>query len=163
YKDGPLLDRFRQAGFSHTAVLDRTDDWNLTDPREGVETIQQRLTPEWAQRIRAKYGPVELLWVRHVLEQAQDVSMVLQGWQTLVAPDGWVLIEAPGCEAAFSRGDAGALWEEHLCYFTASSLRRALAQHGFECRWVGSYPYDVQDCLAACGRFTESSPVSLPP
>jgi hypothetical protein len=156
YKDAPLLDRMRAAGFSRTKLLDRIEDWGLIDPRHGIETIQGALTPSWAEGIRHRHGPASILCVRHVLEHAHDVAAFLNGCRTLLAPDGCVLFETPGCEGEFSRGDAGALWEEHVLYFTAGSLRRGLARHGFACRWVGNYPYDVEDCLAAFGQFVES-------
>lgn len=155
YNDAPILDRFRAAGFTRTVVLNRADDWQLRSPREGIETMQQRVTPDWAGRIRDRHGPAEFLCVRYLLEHAQDVAAFLAGCQTLLAPDGWVLFETPGCETELARGDAGALWEEHVQYFTPTSLRRGLAHHGFRCRWVGNYPYAVEDCLAAFGQFSE--------
>lgn len=161
YKDAPLLDRFRQAGFSRTVLLDREDDWGLTDPRTGVETMQQTVAPEWAERIRGKYGPAMVLSVRHLLEHAHDVPRFLAGCRQLLADDGWAMFETPGCETELCRGDAGALWEEHVLYFTSTTLRVGLERHAFRCRWMGNYPYAVEDCLAAFGRF-QSSPCSTP-
>lgn len=153
YKDTPLLDRLRFAGCTRTLTLDRRRDWQFDDDRCGIETVQERLTPAWATQIRAEYGPVALLCVRHVLEHAHDVPQFLAGCRTLLADDGWVLFETPGAAGELARGDSGALWEEHVSYFTEESLRAGLAHHGFVSRWVANYPYAIEDCLAAFGRF----------
>lgn len=153
YKDAPLVDRLRAAGMTKTRILDRLEDWGFTDPRAGVETMQEHFTAEFAQRMRARHGAVSLLIVRHLLEHAHHPRSFLEACRTLVAPDGWVLFETPGCESELARGDAGALWEEHLMYFTSQSLRRGLQRFGFEARLVGNYPYAMEDCLAVFGRF----------
>jgi hypothetical protein len=162
YKDTPLLDRFRLAGFTRALTLDRRRDWQFDDDCCGIETLQQRLTPAWAKRIRAEYGPVALLCVRHVLEHAHDVPQFLAGCRTLLADDGWVLFETPGAAGELARGDSGALWEEHVSYFTEDSLRTGLAQHGVVSRWVANYPYAIEDCLAAFGRFQRTGLSALP-
>jgi hypothetical protein len=157
YKDVPLLERLHSLGCTNQRVLDRTEDWQFTDPRAGIETMQARCTVAWANNIRDKYGPVGLLVVRHVLEHAHRPSEFLAACRRLTEPNGWVLFEVPGCETEFARGDTGALWEEHVSYFTSESLRRALAVHGFHSYLVGNYPYSVEDCLAVVGRFGSSS------
>lgn len=162
YKDTPLLDRFRLAGFTRTLTLDRRRDWGFEDDREGIETLQQRLTPEWATRMRAEYGPASLLCVRHVLEHAHDVPTFLAGCRTLLADDGWVIFETPGTAGELARGDCGALWEEHVSYFTEETLRSGLARHGFVTRWVANFPYAIEDCQAAFGRFTTARQPVLP-
>jgi hypothetical protein len=153
YKDAPLVDRLRRLRDCRTVVLSRDSDWELSDPRDGIETMQGKLTPQWAERIRARYGPADVLCVRHLLEHAHHLPMFLAGCRALLAPEGWVLFETPGCETELIHGDAGALWEEHVMYFTPSTLRNVLERHGFHCRWIGNYPYPVEDCLAAWGRF----------
>ncbi len=152
YKDMPFLDRMRTLGFTHQRSLDRDEDWGFTDPRQGIETMQACCTVAWADDIRRKYGRVDLLLVRHVLEHSHDPPAFLAACRRLIEPNGLVLFEVPGCETEFARGDAGALWEEHVSYFTAESLRRALTQHGFQPQLVGNYPYTVEDCLAVVAR-----------
>lgn len=160
YKDAPLLDRFAALGLTHQKNLDRDTDWGLSDPRYGIETMQARCTTEWAESIRNQYGRVDLLIVRHVLEHAHDPPAFLAACRRLIEPNGLLLIEVPGCDTEFARGDCGALWEEHVSYFTADSLRRTLMTHGFYPRLIGNYPYTVEDCLAAvaqCGTTQKSS------
>ncbi len=157
YKDGPLVDRLRALGMARTVVLDRDKDWRLHSPRDGIETMQQTVTPEWARTIRDRHGTADILCVRHILEHVHNISVFLAGCRTLMAPGGWVLFETPGCDLEFARGDVGSLWEEHLMYFSSGSLRRGLSRNGFACRWVGSYPYSVDDCLAAFGQFVGAS------
>ena len=160
YKDAPLLERFQRAGFSRTVLLDRTTDWGLNNPREGVETLQSRLTPSWAEKIKSQHGAADVLVVRHLIEHAHDVATFLRGCRALLAPGGWLLLETLGCESEMARGDAGALWEEHVMYFTPTSMRRGLTHHGFQTRWIGAYPYAVEDCLAAWGQFTDDTPTA---
>ena len=155
--DQPVLDRLQRAGFTRTAVLDRSTDWNLSDPLDGMEAMQRLLTPDWASGIRARYGPVNVLCVRYLLEHAHDPAAFLAGCRTLMEPGGWVLFETPGCETELDRGDAGMLWEAHVSYFTSNSIRLGLSHHEFRCRWIGNYPYDQEDCLSVFGQFDEMS------
>ncbi|HET6423544.1 MAG TPA: methyltransferase domain-containing protein, partial [Planctomycetaceae bacterium] len=137
YKDAPFLEWLSSLGFKAGRVLDRQADWGFTQAREGIETLQAHCTPAWAEGIRAKLGPIDLLVVRHVLEHAHDPPAFLAACRRLVEPQGRVLFEVPGCDTEFARGDCGALWEEHVSYFTADSLRATLALHGFHPRLVG--------------------------
>jgi len=167
YKDAPLLDRFASFGFSERKTLDREADWGLSNPRDGIETMQARCTTSWADGIRQKYGRMDLLVVRHVLEHAHDPPTFLAACRRIIEPDGLLLIEVPGCETEFARGDCGAPWEEHVSYFTVESLRRTLMVQGFHQRLVGNYPYTIEDCLVAvaqCGNIpaaATASPSSL--
>ncbi len=153
YMDTPLLERLSAQGRTNQYQFDRDGDWGLHDPRYGLETIQARCTVDWAEAMRHKHGPANLLLVRRVLEHAHDPTSFLAACRRLTEPDGLVLIEVPGCESELARGDTGALWEEHVRYFTMSSLRRALVCYGFQPLIVGSYPYTVEGCLVAIGRF----------
>jgi len=153
YKDRPLLDRLRDQGLQNFYLMDRDRDWSLESERDGIETIQQRWTIDRAAALRQRIGPVGLLVVRHLLEHVHDLPEFLGACQRLIEPDGLVLFEVPGCETEFARGDAGTLWEEHVHYWTSTSLRVGLAAHGFRADLVGNYPYTVEDCLVVVGRF----------
>ena len=152
YKDEPLLAEFERLGHTSTRVLDREADWQLTDARHGIETIQQRMTPDLARHWKAAHSAPLLFVVRHVLEHAHEMGPFLAACREIVADDGFVLLEVPGCEQELSRGDAGALWEEHVSYFTSTSLRNTLQRHGLRCDLIGNYPYAVEDCLFALAR-----------
>lgn len=158
YKDAPLLEALRTRGCARTQLLDRRSDWTLDDDRDGIETIQQRCTVAWADTIRERHGAVGLLVVRHLIEHAHDLNQFLAACRRLVEPEGLVLFEVPGCETELARGDSGALWEEHVRYFTTTSLRRALTVHGFQSLLLGNYPYTVEDCLVALCRLGPSKP-----
>lgn len=153
YKDRPLLDRLRDQGLQNSYLMERDQDWSLASERDGIETIQQRWTIDRATALRRQIGPAGLLVVRHLLEHVHDLPEFLGACRQLTAPDGLVLFEVPGCETEFARGDAGTLWEEHVRYWTSTSLRVALAAHGFHANLVGNYPYTVEDCLVVVCRF----------
>lgn len=160
YKDTPLMDQLAVQGMTNLRLLDREADWGLADHRAGIETMQARCTVDWADSVRRKHGRADLLLVRHVLEHAHHFSEFVAACRRLTEPDGLVLFEVPGCETEFARGDAGALWEEHVSYFTMGSLRRSLAVHGFHSLVIDNYPYTVEDCLVAVGRFESPSPLA---
>ena len=77
-------------------------------------------------------GPqFSFLSARHILEHAMSLEHFMLGLATKVKPDGYVLLEVPDCEDAVRYLDYSIIWEEHIHYFTASSLERTLQRLGW--------------------------------
>ena len=129
--DGPLVERLRGVGIDGTTI-DWRADLGAPEPLAGVETLQERLTVPRARELARARGRAEIVSLRYVVEHAHDVGELLAALRELTVPGGHVIIEVPDCEPAFERADYGALWEEHVLYFTGSTLASTLAAAGFE-------------------------------
>jgi hypothetical protein len=124
--------RFEKKGFSKTWRIDLKRDLGVTDATAGVETLQQRLTPEAAERIVRDQGEFDVIIIRHVLEHTQNTRGFLKTIQTLLKPEGFAVFEVPDCEKAFATCDYSILWEEHTSYFMPETLQYTLRFFGFD-------------------------------
>ena len=77
-------------------------------------------------RLKAKYGQVDVLLLRHITEHSPNCSRLLKSLSTLVAPGGYMMLELPDSQRLFNAGNYLSYGKSTLV-FTESSARR-LAQ-----------------------------------
>ncbi|MFI5349312.1 MAG: class I SAM-dependent methyltransferase [Elusimicrobiota bacterium] len=147
YKDDPLLQRLRQRGFERCWRIDPKNDLDVEDPLADVETIQERLTPAAAHAVGRAHGRPDVVIARHILEHTHDTLGFMAGLKALAAPDGYVVCEVPACERLLEQGDYTALWEEHVLYLTAETLRRSVSSAGLSLVELKTYPHFPEDIL----------------
>lgn len=118
----------------------------------GMHTLEaQELISRSPENLECKPGAILIL--RHLLEHAHNLDTFLQGLAEILRDDGICLIEVPDTTALLAGGDLTQLWEEHMVYFTSSSLKRALQHAGFEVLAHQSMISDGEDlCLAIIRR-----------
>jgi hypothetical protein len=158
FKDDSLLRRMRERGFAGTWRLDPGADLGIAEAGTGVETLQDRLTPESARRIVAKRGRADVLLVRHIFEHAHRTSQFAAALKELIKPGGHVVIEIPDCEKALEACDYSVLWEEHVLYFIPATFRRSFAQCGFSLTSYDCFPYTLENSLVGIGRAEPNPP-----
>ncbi len=85
----------------------------------------------------------EAIALYHVIEHLPSPSAVVHECERLLAPGGWLVIEAPNIQTIWYRL-LGARWRQfipdHLYFFTPTTLRRLCEQYGLrviQCRTVG--------------------------
>ncbi len=128
--DGLFLDALRQAGYRRVLGLEPARDAREAAARKGIETLAGYLTPEVASQIVASHGRCALFIARHVMEHVPDLSTFGQAMSTLLALDGYALIEVPYFQRNLETTDYSLIWEEHTNYFTDGTLQRLLADYG---------------------------------
>jgi hypothetical protein len=152
YKDDSALARLDRLGFRTWRPYKRTN-LGIEHPFAGIESVQAKLTAETAGALAAKFGNPDVLLVRHVLEHTQDTQAALTCASQLLRPGGYVVLEVPDTTRALERLDYTTVWEEHTLYFTPTTLRHCLEQHGgFEVVSLESYPYTLEDSLVVIAR-----------
>jgi len=149
FKDDSTLERFRKLGWHKTWRIDPKADLGVERAGIGAETIQAYITPAVAERLVAKYGRSDVLIVRHIYEHAYDLRQFADGVRALLAPGGYAVFEIPDCERALDSSEFTTLWEEHVAYFTANTLKQTLALAGFELAYFETYPYAFESSLIA--------------
>lgn len=147
HQDDTTLQRLNQRGFAHTYRFDSRTDLGVEDPLAGLETLQQALTVERAERLVGRHGLADLLIVRRVLEHAHAPLELLRALTLLVKPTGCLVLEVPENTKILTRGDYCFLWEEHITYFTARTLRRLLARANLGPSLERIYEYPLEDSL----------------
>ncbi len=154
FKDDSLLRRMNERGIPGTWRLDPDGDLGIKTRAAGVETVQDRISPETARATAAKHGKADVVIARHILEHAYDMQRLLEGLNCLGKEDSYLVIEVPDCERAFRTLDYTTLWEEHLAYFTGATFSRVFPQHGFEIVRTERYPYPFEDSLVCISKRT---------
>src|SRR5258706_6044570 len=132
FGEDQTLKWFYGRNFPNLWQIDVKRDLQSEAPNAGVETIQQRLTPEQADKIAEAHGKFDLLVVRHVLEHAHRPLLFVEAIKRLMKPGGYAVFEVPNCEAAFDLHDYTILWEDHVSYFTPATFQACLSISGLE-------------------------------
>lgn len=150
--DDTTLRRFNQRGFANTQRLDSRTDLGIDSPLAGLETLQQAMTTERAARIVSEHGLADLLVVRRVLEHSHAPLKMLRALARLVKPDGKIVFEVPESTKFMSSLDYSFVWEEHITYFTAQTLRRLFQAANLETSMSRVYEYPLEDSLIVLGK-----------
>ncbi len=152
YKDDSTLTRLNRLGYRNTWRPDIETDLGIDSPFAGIESVQEKLRPETADALVAKFGRPDVLIVRHVLEHTHDTPASLEWATKLVRPGGYVVFEVPDTVRALDRLDYTTVWEEHTLYFTPTTLRACVGMGSFEVLGVESYPYTLENSLVVIAR-----------
>ncbi len=129
--DGMFLHQLSLNGYKNTLGVEPAKDAYDLSVAQGVNTLQDFLSPELSRTITAQYGEFDLFVSRQNLEHISDLRGVAESIGILVKPNGFVLIEVPNFACNLRCRDYG-LWEEHVNYFTVDTLRHFLSLAGVE-------------------------------
>ena len=129
--DGMFLHQMALSGYKNTLGVEPAQDAYELSVAQGVNTLQDFLSPELSRTITAQYGEFDLFVSRQNLEHISDLRRVAESIRILVKPNGFVLIEVPNF-ACNLRCQDYSLWEEHVNYFTVDTLRHFLSIAGVE-------------------------------
>lgn len=152
YKDDSTLARLQRLGFARTRRVEWREDLGIEAANSGIESVQERLTAQLAGRLAERIHRPDLLIVRHVLEHTHDTPGALDWAARFVRPGGYVVFEVPDTCRAIERSDYTTVWEEHVLYFTARTLRGTLERAGYEIVSLTTYPYSLENSLVAIAR-----------
>jgi hypothetical protein len=155
YKDESTLERLKRLGVSSAACIQEHDLRSLTRPF-GLESIQNILqNDETLNTLKKKYGKVDMLIVRHIIEHASSAKNLLLNMSKMLKSGGYMVLEMPDSEHIFQVGNHGFIWEEHISYFTENAIFKIARSVGAEVVWIKRYPYPYEDSLVAVLRFNQ--------
>lgn len=152
FNDDSTLRRFRERDFANTWRADMVADLEIHVPNAGIETVQSRVKPPLAAKLRQKYGTPELLVARMILEHTGQASVFLETLRELVSPSGYVVFDVPDCGRAFDLFDYTTLWEDHTLYFVERTFLAALRNSGFDVERFECYRGPYENCLVAVAK-----------
>lgn len=121
--DGSLLQCFKQHGIRTLGIEPATNIAEIARQR-GIETLNEFFDTAIARRVRAAYGPARAVIGNNVLAHVDETQAFLRGCKDLLAEDGLVIIEVPYLREFLDRLEYDTVYHEHLCYFSATTLRR---------------------------------------
>jgi SAM-dependent methyltransferase len=137
--DGYLLKNFVQAG---VPCLGFEPAANIA-PRAreiGVETRCEFFGEGTASALKAERGAADLILGNNVFAHAPDTNDFVAGLQSLLKPDGWVVLEFPYGVEMIEKVEFDTIYHEHVFYFTLTPLVPLFARHGLEVFHVERLP-----------------------
>jgi hypothetical protein len=162
YKDQSTIDRLKRLGLTKDACIQEDDFGELSHPF-GLETIQNCLSEvKTIDELKQKYGLVDLLIVRHIIEHANSAKNLLENMAKLLTPSGYIMLEMPDSAHIFDGDNHAFIWEEHISYFNEESIYKMASYAGAEVVWVSRYSYPYEDSLNFVLKFNGHTPIHIP-
>jgi SAM-dependent methyltransferase len=106
----------------------------------GVPTLDAFFGVALAHRVRAEFGPADLIVANNVLAHVPDLNDFVGGMAILVAPDGVVTIEFPHLLRSMEGMQFDTIYHEHFSYLSLIALEPLFARHGLDIVEVTELP-----------------------
>jgi SAM-dependent methyltransferase len=129
--DGTLLRAFQRAGL-RTLGVDPALDIARRATESGVETIPSFFTPELAGEMRSRYGAARAVTANNVFAHVDDLSAMVRGVRTLLAPGGVFALEVSYLVDVLEKTLFDTIYHEHLDYHSVGPLVPFFARHDLE-------------------------------
>jgi SAM-dependent methyltransferase len=127
--DGSFLNYLKTKGYSNLTGIEPTKDAYALAISKGFDVENIFLTESLAHS-KFRKGSYDLITARQVLEHIIDLDDFVRSLKYLLSEDGTLVIEIPDSTWNLEFLDY-ALWEEHVNYFTLSTVRQLLEKNGF--------------------------------
>jgi hypothetical protein len=145
YKDDSLLMRLKENSFVKTWRIDPEQDLGIIQKGIAGETIIPKLTTSSVSNISDKYGFVDVVIARHILEHALDTQAFLSLIWNMIKPGGYIVFEVPDCTKQLKFNDYSMPWEEHILYFIPETLKSSFGYTSYDLVKYLHYPYKTED------------------
>jgi len=127
--DGYLLQHYQQAGIPVLGI-EPADNIAQVARERGIPSVVRFFGQDFARELRDEGKAADVIHANNVLAHVPDLTGVVAGFQTLLAPGGIVVVEAPYLRDMIDHGEFDTIYHEHLCYFSLTALVRLFADHG---------------------------------
>ena len=136
--DGTLLSNFATAGYNVLGI----EPSNAADiaMTRGIKTLKTFFSRESARKIRDEYGQAHLVTAANVFAHIGDIHGVVEGLDVLLADDGVFISESHYLLDLIETLQYDTIYHEHLRYYSLTSLKYLLEQHGLEVFHVTRIP-----------------------
>lgn len=100
--------------------------------RAGVPTVNEFFSSSIARTIRATHGPASAIIANNVLAHVDELQDFVEGFRTLLAPHGTIVVEVPYLIDLLSKQEYDTIYHEHLSYFSLGTLVGLFERHELE-------------------------------
>lgn len=127
--DGTLLKHFKDLGMQ---ILGIDPAKNLAEEatKNGIETIPEFFTEDYADEILAKYGQFDLITANNVFAHVPDMIGFAEGVKKLLKPDGVFTFEVSYFIDVLDKNLFDTIYHEHTSYHTLMPLHNFFRMHG---------------------------------
>lgn len=129
--DGIMLKHIATAGISHLGVEPSANvaDIAITN---GVNVAKIFFNVESADQIKKEYGAATVICGSNVTCHIEDINSVFEGVSHLLSDDGIFFFEDPYIYDIVSKHSFDQIYDEHIYYFSALSVKNLAERHGLE-------------------------------
>jgi 2-polyprenyl-3-methyl-5-hydroxy-6-metoxy-1,4-benzoquinol methylase len=128
--DGSFMEKLAAAGYKDVIGYEPTDDAYKIAHSRGLNVINTFFGAKSVAEFSGARQP-DLVVSRQVIEHIPDLHEFLDSIAQVLKDDGGLVLELPDHAMNYETLDY-TFWEEHVNYFTISTLRTLLRMHGFE-------------------------------
>jgi SAM-dependent methyltransferase len=126
--DGYLLCNYQRLGIPVLGIEPARNIAKVAMAK-GIPTVAEFFGQALAQRLVAESRRADVIHAHNVMAHVADLNGFVTGIQTLLAPGGMAVVEAPYARDMIERLEFDTIYHEHLCYFSASAVDALLARH----------------------------------
>jgi methylation protein EvaC len=129
--DGVLLRHVAASGVRHLGVEPSANVADVARDR-GVTTITRFFDESLAAEIAGAQGPASVILAANAMCHIPDLRGVARGIEILLADDGLLIFEDPYLGDILAITAFDQIYDEHVFYFSLTSVRRLFRAHGLE-------------------------------
>jgi SAM-dependent methyltransferase len=138
--DGYLLQFYERAGIPVLGIEPATNVAAIAQKERNIPTICDFFGEKLAQQLSDEGKHANVIHANNVLAHVADLNGVVQGFATLLEPDGIAVIEVPYIKEMIDRCEFDTIYHEHLCYFSLTALNNLFRRQGMIIRDVERLP-----------------------
>lgn len=129
--DGIMLQNLAWAGIRHLGV---EPSENVADVarKKGIDTVSSFFDEKLAAEIIEKHGHADTISSANVICHIPYIHSVLAGISSLLKPSGVFIYEDPYLGDIIEKVSYDQVYDEHVFYFSATSVSNMIEQHGLE-------------------------------
>jgi len=120
--DGIMLKNFAARGIRHLGC-EPSENVAAAARAQGVNTLCAFFGKETAERIKAEYGPADVIQAANVMCHIPDLHGVAEGVKALLKPDGVLIFEDPYLGDVIEKTSYDQIYDEHVFVFSAISVK----------------------------------------
>ena len=129
--DGIMLQKFARAGIRHLGVEPSANVAQVAMDK-GIATLVAFFDEGLARRIAAEHGQADAVLGGNVMCHIPYLHSVAAGVGTLLKPDGVLVFEDPYVGDIVEKTSYDQIYDEHVFYFSVSSVSAVFERHGLE-------------------------------
>ena len=130
--DGSFLEALREAGYQNLLGIEPAKDARSASVEKGIDTINAYFNQSTALEIVNSRGKFDLVIFRQVLEHIVDLPGMRKALDQIIKPGSYILVEVPNFDFSLRTYDYSSIWEEHVNFFTRSTMNKFLSEIGIE-------------------------------
>lgn len=127
--DGYLLQHYVQAGVPVLGVEPARNIAAVAQAK-GVRTLNDFFGHELAKGLAESGLKADVLHANNVMAHVADLNGFMAGIQSLLAPQGVAVVEAPYVKDLIDQVAFDTIYHEHLCYFSLRAVQALAERHG---------------------------------